>query len=356
MKRHRVAQVGAGPRGTVHLRGFLANADRFEVVGLCDLDAEKLAAVAADCDVKATWTDAAAMLAETEPDVFCFVTPPAVRIELARLGAKHGVKGMAFEKPMATSLREAWAITELCRRNGIKAVVSHQQKYLTSMQKLKAVVDGGEIGRVQVVRATCRAWLSQLGTHFMDYALWAAGAPRAKWAVGHVHGRKLLADSHPSPDFLLGEVLCDNGVRIYIECGYLSPQHMPNDHFWTDNRLTVHGTHGSVWADTDGRWGAFSRATGGEAVCVEGDPWGVQERSRLQVEYVRELADWLDDDAKVHPCNVEIAYHGYEILEGLCLPALNHTRVDLPLPDPEQSGDVLDRMRTELRDVPDLPA
>ena len=353
MKKHTVAQVGVGSRGMTHLRGFLApaNADRFDVVGLCDLDESKLRAAADEYGIDATYADAETMLAETRPDVFCFVTPPAVRLELAQLGAQHGVKAMAFEKPMATSLAEAWAITDLCRRGGIKGIVSHQQKYLTSMQKLKAVVDAGELGEIRTIHATCQAWLSQLGTHFMDYALWANGGHRARWVVGHVHGRERLTDSHPSPDYILGQALCDNGVRIYIECGHLSPSHITDRPFWVDNRLTVHGTHGYVWADTDGRWGALTSAGGGEVQTGEGELWHEQEKTHLQVDYLRDLADWLDDDANVHPCNIEMAYHGYEVLEGLCISALDHTRVDLPLADPAGREDVLERMRKELPDV-----
>ena len=37
MKKYRVAQVGCGNRGKYHIKGFMENADRFEVVGLCDL-------------------------------------------------------------------------------------------------------------------------------------------------------------------------------------------------------------------------------------------------------------------------------------------------------------------------------
>jgi len=353
VNRYTVAQVGVGSRGMVHLRGFLANAERFDVVALCDLDEAKLRSAAEEHGIEATYADADAMLADTRPDVFCFVTPPAVRIELAELGARHGVKAMAFEKPMATSLAEARAVADLCERGGIKAVVSHQQKYLTSMQRLKGIVDAGELGDVYQIQVSCQAWLSQLGTHFTDYALWAGGGRRARWVVGHVHGRGKLDDSHPSPDYILGEALCEGGVRILIECGYLSPSHMSTDHFWVDNRLTVYGTHGYVWADTDGRWGAMTQATGGRLVGGRGEPWGVQEKTTLQVDYLRDLADWLDDDAKVHPCNVAIAYHGYEILEGLCLSALDNTRIDLPLPAAAAGGDALERMRRELPDVPE---
>ena len=318
---------------------------------MCELDEERLKRGAADYEPSAIYTDVGKMLAETKPDVFCFVTQPNVRLILVELGVKHGVKAMAFEKPMATSLKEAWAITDLCRKHNIKAVVSHQQKYLTSMERLKEIVDGEEIGDVTKIYATTQGCLSEFGTHYMDYIVWANGGARAKWAVGHVHGKGQLDDSHPSPDYLMGQVLFENGVRGFIECGSLAPAHRDKAKFWLDNRLTVYGTHGYAWADTDGRWGAYTRSSGGEMIGGAGDPWVSQAKHRLQFLYLKELADWLDDDSKVHSCHVELAYRGYEILEAMCLSALDNTRIDLPLANPGASADILERMRRELPEV-----
>ena len=133
MKKYGVAQVGVGGRGKVHADAFLQLSDCFELVGLCDLDAAKLNAYADSKDLASgvLYADTEQMLAETKPDVFCFVTQPNLRLPMAELAGKYGVQGLAFEKPMATSLKEAWAITELCRQHSIKAVVSHQHKYLT---------------------------------------------------------------------------------------------------------------------------------------------------------------------------------------------------------------------------------
>ncbi|MBL7134748.1 MAG: Gfo/Idh/MocA family oxidoreductase [Phycisphaerae bacterium] len=355
MKKHTVAQVGCGGRGKVHLDGWLRNQERFEVIALCELDETKMKQAAAERGISpALYADAEKMLADTRPDVFCFSTPPAVRLSLVELAAKYSVKGLAFEKPMATSLAEAELITRLCREHGIKAVVSHQQKYLTSLQKVRQLVDAGEIGEVYQITADCQAWLAQLGTHFMDYILWANGGSRAKWVVGHVHGKELLADSHPSPNFTMGQMEFANGVRAVVTFGKLAASHMGKEKFWLDNRLTVYGAHGHVWGDTDGRWGAFTRRSGGEVIGGEGEGWQVQERTRLQPLFAADLADWLDDDARPHPCNVEISYHGYEILEGLCISALDHRRIDLPL-DTSQCVDIFARMRSELPDCPDRP-
>ena len=364
MGRHRIAQVGCGYRGVVHLDAVLRNSDRFELVGLCDLDPGKLAGVAEPRGISGTYTDAERMLAETRPEVFCFVTQPNVRLGMVELAVRYGVKGIALEKPMATSLREAKAIRDLCTQHGIKAVVSHQQKYLTSMQKLNEIVRAGDLGTIETMQSTGLARLSQLGTHFVDYALWINGGHHAQWVCGHAHGKGGLTDSHPSCDYVAGTMQFSNGTRGYVEFGYLSPRHMddslpdwkPGPRYWLDNRLTVYGTHGYAWADTDGRWGAFTRETKGEVIGEVGEPWGVQEATRVQPPYFRDLADWLDDDSRVHPCNLEISYHGYEIMEALCLSALDSTRIDLPLADPSAHEDVWERMRRELSDVPPMGA
>ena len=353
--KYKVAQVGCGQRGGIHLDGWLNNPDRFEVMAVCDLDEKKAAEAlkARKLDVP-IYTDADRMLAETKPDVFCFSTLPNVRLSLVELAVKHRVKALVFEKPMATSLAEAFKITELCRQNNILAIVSHQQKYLTSFEKFKSIIDRGEIGPVQRIDASCQPWLAQLGTHYIDYILWANGGVRAQWVVGHVHGKELLGDHHPSPNYTMGQIGFANGVRALVEFGRLSASHMDKDHFWVDNRLTAHGTHGYAWCDTDGRWGTFNRSTRGEMLSGEDENWQIQERHRVQPLFARELADCLDDRTRLHSCNIDITYHGYEILEALCLSALDHKRVDLPL-GAVPPRDVFARMRQELPECPELP-
>jgi hypothetical protein len=43
---------------------------------------------------------------------------------------------------------------------------------------------------------------------------------------------------------------------------------------------------------------------------------------------------WLDDDARVHPCNFESAYAGFEITMALCRSVVNGGQVALPLAEP----------------------
>lgn len=47
--------------------------------------------------------------------------------------------------------------------------------------------------------------------------------------------------------------------------------------------------------------------------------------------YVQDMADWLDDPAKVHPCAFENAYKGFEIMMALCRSVAEGGQIALPL-------------------------
>lgn len=347
----RVAQVGVGVRGKFHLRGLLENSEYFEVVGICDLDMDKLRATAESFHLDVpVYTDAETMLKETKPDVFVFVTHPDVRVSMIDLAVKYNIKVLSFEKPMAINLQDARYITEVCKKNNIKAVISHQQKYAKQFQAISSIVRRGEIGEICKIHVETQSWLAQLGTHYIDYAMWInGGKAKVTSVVGHAHGSWMLDDSHPSPDYILGEAKLSDGVRIYLECGYFSERRPYVPRYGYDNRLTVYGTHGYVWAETDGKWGGFTKTSGGELVGETFEVWDAQEPF-LQIPYYSDLADWLLDENKVHPCNIDISYHGYEVLEGLCLSALNYTKIDFPLTKFDYEP-VLERMAKVFEDV-----
>src|SRR6266571_7656224 len=102
--KYTVAIHGTGKRGKVHAETFRKDG-RFEVVAICGRNRERLDAAALLAGDPKRYQDPAQMLRETKPDIFCFCTPPSVRLPLIRLGVEHGVKLIAYEKPMATSRR-----------------------------------------------------------------------------------------------------------------------------------------------------------------------------------------------------------------------------------------------------------
>ena len=159
MKPYTVVVVGLGKRGRHHAAAFRAN-PRFELAGIATRDADKLAKAAAELGGPRTSTDAEALAKDVRPDVFCFCTPPQVRLPLIRLGIASGARLIAYEKPIALSTNEGLEIREAVRAAGVKTVVSHQHRYGQHYRKVHEIVSSGNMGRDR----HSAAFLSQFGT------------------------------------------------------------------------------------------------------------------------------------------------------------------------------------------------
>lgn len=338
-EKYTVAIYGAGKRGKVHAETFCKDG-RFDVVAICGRNPEKLDAAAQLARNPPKYTDVAKMLRETKPDIFCFCTPPSVRLSMVRQGVEAGAKLIAYEKPMATSFTEATEIMELCRKAGVKTVVSHQIKYGAHFQKVKEIISSGALGRIHTVYGTTLGWLLQMGTHVVDYCRYFIDEAEAEWVFGQVHGREKLTDSHPSPDHAAGIIQFKNGVRGVVEIGSLAPDVPEVEYFWHKVRVGCQGTEGFAEALVGGGWRAVTRNSGGP---VSGPGcWNAQHD---QPPYIRDIATWLDDPARVHPCNGESAFKGFEILMAICRSAIERRPIKLPLepaePEIEQLARVL---------------
>ena len=319
---YRTVLIGCGPRGRQHALGLRENESRFALTAVCDLDPRRLTALADELGGVRRYADAKTMLAAEAPDVLCFATPCAVRLPLVELGAIHGVRAIALEKPLAPSLTEARQIVDLCAAAGIKGVVCHQLRHGSHWQRAKAIVEDGGVGRVRSVRATARPSMLRVGTHLVDYALWLAGVERVEWVLGQAVGTVGYDDDHPCPDHLAGVAALERGIRAVLEIGTLAPCELDESEFWGDVAVTVEGTDGWVRVVLGAGWWA---SAGGRIESGPADP-SPQEARHLAL-----LADWLDDPGRVHPGNLARSYHGLEVLMGMAFSALERRRVDLPM-------------------------
>src|SRR5436190_1485915 len=99
-KTYRVLVVGVGKRGLHHATFFKAN-PRFELVGISSRDPARLQNALSKLGNVPSSSDARALALSAKPDVFCFCTPPNVRLGILKLGIECGAKLIAFEKPIA---------------------------------------------------------------------------------------------------------------------------------------------------------------------------------------------------------------------------------------------------------------
>lgn len=329
-----VVVVGLGKRGKNHAQHFAKN-PRFTLAGICTRDRAKLEAAAKELGNPPAETDPAKLLARVKPDVFCFCTPPTVRLDLIKFGVEHGAKLIAYEKPIALSMNEAIAIRKAAA--GTRTVVSHQHRYGAHYRKVKEIVQSGALGRVHTVYGFCNGWLMHLMTHLIDYMRWFAGEPEAQWVMAQAAGRVKLADNHPSPDYLAGVIQFAGGVRGIIETGAGANDVPEADAWWRKNRIGVQGSDGFAEVLTGGGWRAVTKSGS------SGGPGNMNYDVDMPP-YIDQMADWLDDEREVHPCGGESAYKGFEIAMGLIRSVVERGQVALPLGAGEPELEALARV------------
>ena len=324
MSIYRVVIVGMGKRGAHHGTAFHAN-PKFKVVGICDIDKARLEAAAAKLGNPEISTDAAGLSKKLKPDLFCFCTLPNLRLDFIKMGVDSGAKLIAFEKPVAMSSAEGMKIKETLDRGGVKAVVSHQHRYGEHYKKVKDVIASGALGRVHTVYGTATGWAAHMLSHLIDYTCWFNDYADPEWAMAQAAGRGKLADLHTSPDYIAGAVHFKNGVRGVYDCGAGAPDVPEVPYWWRKCRIGAQGSEGFAEVMTGGGWRAVTKANGYQS----GE--GGMNYDYDMPPYIQQMADWLDDDKKIHPCCFANAYKGFEIMSAMYRSAAEGGQVALPL-------------------------
>ena len=310
-KTYTVAIAGLGKRGLHHAEEFKTN-PRFRIVGLCDIDQDRMNTAAESFGVAYTNLNVTKMLADTKPDIFCFATLPTIRLEMIKAGVENGVQLIAFEKPIAMSMNEGLEIFELLREAGIKSVVSHQHRYGEHYQKVKEIISSGAIGRVHTVYGHAIGWMMHMMTHMIEYASWYNDFSVPVWVVGQADGKEKFVDVHTSPDYISALIQYENGVRGIIECGEGAPDVPEVDSMWHKCRIGAQGTEGfaEVLTGKQGKGGGWRAVTRNGVMSGPGS----MDYAHDMPPYIQEMADWLDDPEKVHPCNGETAFNGFQVM------------------------------------------
>ena len=134
-KRMRAGVVGAGHMGQYHILVYAELWD-VELVGLVDVDASKVARLAAQYDTQA-FTDYRELFGKV--DVVSIAVPTPLHFEVARDFMEAGI-GVLVEKPLTPTLEEARELFRLAReRNGVLHV-GHVERFNGAVQELRKIV------------------------------------------------------------------------------------------------------------------------------------------------------------------------------------------------------------------------
>jgi predicted dehydrogenase len=231
----RVGIVGLGYWGPNIARN-LAAIDGCELRWLCDGDPaarEKLAAAFPSARATGELDE---LLADDELDAIALATPVPTHAELAIAVARAG-KHCFVEKPLATSAADAEAAVAEAQRAGRILMVGHLLEYHPAVVRLKALVDGDELGQLFYVYGN-RLNLGKLRAD--ENALWSLGAHDVSVVLHLVgeepdvcvaHGASYVRDG--IEDVVFCYLRFPSGVVAHLHLSWLDPH--------KERRMTVVG-------------------------------------------------------------------------------------------------------------------
>ena len=124
MEKIKIGVLGAGHLGKIHIR-LLKEIEDFDLIGFYDSDSLNAVKVENEFGLK-RFTDMEELIALT--DAVDIVTPTLSHFDCAYLSLKQS-KHVFIEKPMTSSMEEAYKLVELVKEAGVKAQIGHVERF-----------------------------------------------------------------------------------------------------------------------------------------------------------------------------------------------------------------------------------
>jgi predicted dehydrogenase len=241
VKRLKIGVVGAGTWGKNHVRTVAGLADA-ELTAVCDTDAKVRERVARQYPAALVTGEVPALLEAVEAVIVA--SPAATHATVARQAIEAG-KPVLVEKPFALSGRDAEAVAKLAEQRGLPVLAGHLLVYHPAVEKLREMVQQGELGRVfylyglrvnlgQVRKDENALW--SFGPHDVSVALYLLGEEPVRVAA---QGKSYLQPAIEDVVFLTMEFA--SGVLAHVQMSWLDPH--------KERKLTVVGAKKMVVFD-----------------------------------------------------------------------------------------------------------
>lgn len=236
----RFAVIGLGI-GRVHAQ-VLSKMSDAELVGVCDLNADLAAQVAAECATR-SFGDWEQMVAEVKPEAVSVCTNPKTHLPLGKGLAERGIHVLC-EKPMGPDVAQCLALTEACEQAGVALMVAQKKRFAPGIRFLKEHV-GADFGRPLCLNyrfhpgQVPRDWFWQEddgggpivenSVHVFDTLRFVIGEIKAIRGLGG----NLLTPGYPDQvDIALGLIEFENGCVGAVELGTASEWCIADEEFY----------------------------------------------------------------------------------------------------------------------------
>ncbi|NOZ27100.1 MAG: Gfo/Idh/MocA family oxidoreductase [Chloroflexi bacterium] len=248
----RVAVVGAGGIGGIHLRAY-AQSGRAEIVAVADVvpEAARTRAEAFGCRA---YTDYREMFDREVPQAISVCTPPVAHREVTEAALARGL-AVLCEKPLARTVEEARAMVEAADRTGGILMTALCHRFHPAVRTLREMIAAGRLGRIVHFHnrfafrfvGVERTWFVQpevagggilidTAVHSVDLFRFLVGEVESAWARLQTVLPELTVE-----DSAVLHVRSVDGVDGVIECSWVTPV--------SEAAIWVYGTEGEAIVD-----------------------------------------------------------------------------------------------------------
>ena len=178
--------------------------------------------------------------------------------QLTVMAAKAG-KHVLCEKPISVSMKDAQAMIEACKKNGVKLMTAFPCRFAPPVERVKQLIDEGKIGKILAINGTNHGRMP--GGWFIDKKKSGGGA-----VMDHtVHVADLMrwitnqeiVEVYAEIDTRFYKINIDdcgilnlklsNGIFATLDASWSRPKVYP---IWGDVTMHIIGTEGVIYLDT----------------------------------------------------------------------------------------------------------
>jgi len=188
------------------------------------------------------YADYREMVERERPEIvsLCTTAKSRARILLEIVGTNAGLRAIWAEKPIAFSLTEADQMVDACRQASVLLAFGASRCWDSVYNRIRDLIDLGEIGQPLQVNAFAGCRLSHNGSHLLTLTRYLAGGD-CQWVFGAMESD----EEARSDDDLAGNgyLQFDSGVQAFVRSMPCSV---------ADWEIDVIGTEGRIRAINDG--------------------------------------------------------------------------------------------------------
>jgi myo-inositol 2-dehydrogenase / D-chiro-inositol 1-dehydrogenase len=289
-----VAVLGAGRMGQTHIRNMAAIPNTHVVV-VADPDAASAERGRVLARADRASTDPLEAIHDPAVEAVVIVTPTNTHAELIEAALRDG-KAIWSEKPIALDLAETRRIVDLWREVAIPVQLGFMRRFDPGYVRAKAMIDGGELGRIEQFRALSRdtfppplEYILHMGGSFLDMSV--HDLDLARFLVGEVDEVRAWASVLFDDRFAQGDDWDTSVITLLFRNGALGVVETARHSEWGyEIRTEVAGAKAKVVVDGGQKTPATTmRKFGWEGDLYESFP------DRFEVAYRRELEVFFED-------------------------------------------------------------